>query len=376
MKHGTTNKQSEENAHVTGAHRHLIAVDFERTFMLLVAIQVTETVDEGRIGIQTGPRQFACGVQLAFVVHVDVRRIVAGRPPAVQRGEVNGVGTALKMVHRARFKGPWCEEKRGKQKPTDPKDPTPDTGLTVTVGQPISLHINITVLSRKDLLWRKALKSRSSSNSTMNQPDVRRIGLVTGVQAGFVVGVFLGFSMAVVAALTRSEDLLLVGQLLCITPLVTAVSLGPVLGWRTAPVTLHQDRLPETRAALEPLNEGRGRWRVLSHVRSDGQTTRVDLHDARDPLAIVATVLQAAGDQPVRFVVGRGQPNSRSPSLRPTVLSHLEQRVPPHRLRSTRSMIEVMPEAYIEHLDATQRMHRRLLLLVPIAMTLVWYELR
>jgi len=210
----------------------------------------------------------------------------------------------------------------------------------------------------------------------MNQPVVRRIGLVTGVQAGFVVGVFLGFSMAVVAALTRSEDLLLVGQLLCITPLVTAVCLGPVLGWRTAPIALQQDRLPETRAALEPLNEGRGRWRVLSHVRSDGHTTRIDLHDARDPLVIVTTVLQAAGDQPVRFVVGRGQPNSRSPSLRPTVLRHLEHSVPPHRLRSTRSMIEVMPEAYIEHLHATQRMHRRLLLLVPIAMTLAWYELR
>ena len=210
----------------------------------------------------------------------------------------------------------------------------------------------------------------------MKEPEVRRIGLFTGVQAGFVVGVFLGFSMAVVAALTRSEDLLLVAQLLCITPLITAVTLGPALGWRTVPVTLHQDRLQEARTALEPMNEGRGRWRVLSHTRSDGQTTRVDLHDSGDPLAIVKTVLEAAGDQPVRFVVGRGQPNSRTPSLRPTVLSFLERTVPAHRLRSTRSMIEVMPEAYIEHLNATQRMHRRLLLLVPVAMTMVWLELR
>ena len=33
-------------------------------------------------------------------------------------------------------------------------------------------------------------------------------------------------------------------------------------------------------SALEGMDEGQGKWRVLSHVRSDGRTVRIDLHDS------------------------------------------------------------------------------------------------
>ncbi|MCH1587862.1 MAG: hypothetical protein L7S02_01550 [Flavobacteriales bacterium] len=210
----------------------------------------------------------------------------------------------------------------------------------------------------------------------MSDEEVKRIGLVTGVQAGFFVGVFLGFSLAVVSSLTQPEALAMTAQFLCITPFITAVLLGPFLAWRKVPVALTVDPLPELQRILEGFNEGVGRWRVLSHVRSDGRTVRVDLHDARDPLAIAKTALHQCQHHPVRLVVGRGQQNSRQPELRTMIMSHVEANVPMHRRRGLTSSVEVMPPSYIEHLKATQHMHRRLLMLVPVAMALVWWELR
>ena len=32
--------------------------------------------------------------------------------------------------------------------------------------------------------------------------------------------------------------------------------------------------------ALNGMDEGQGKWRALSHVRSDGRTVRIDLHDS------------------------------------------------------------------------------------------------
>lgn len=205
---------------------------------------------------------------------------------------------------------------------------------------------------------------------------MKRIGLVTGVQAGFFVGVFLGFSLAVVSSLTQPDELLMTAQFLCITPFVTAVFLGPLLGWRTVPVAFTVDPLPELQRSLEPYNEGVGRWRVLSHVRSDGRAVRVDLHDAIDPLSIAIASLQKCQHHPVRLVVGRGQQNSREPELRAKMMAYIEANVPQHRRRGLTSSVEVMPASYVEHLRATQHMHRRLLMLVPVAMALVWWELR
>lgn len=206
--------------------------------------------------------------------------------------------------------------------------------------------------------------------------EMKRIGFVTGVQAGFFVGVFLGFSLAVVSSLTQPDELKMTAQFLCITPFITAVLLGPFLALRTVPVELTLDPLPGLHRCLEPYNEGVGRWRVLSHVRSDGRTVRVDLHDARDPLSIAKAALKQCHHHPVRLVVGRGQQNSRQPELRAAVMAHIEAHVPMHRRRGLTSSIEVMPPSYIEHLKATQHMHRRLFMMVPVAMALVWWELR
>lgn len=203
-----------------------------------------------------------------------------------------------------------------------------------------------------------------------------RLGLRTGMQAGMFIGLFLGFSLAVVSALTRPDELIQLVQFICITPLAAAVLLGPFLGLRRAPPPQSEDPLEEVRQALTPFNEGQGKWRALSHVRSDGRTVRLDLHQSSQPLAIVAATLPMTQRFPIRYIVGRGEARSRDPGLRTTVLNHIEQHVELHRRRRTASTVEVLPSSILEHMEATHRMQRRLFYLLPIVLFFAWLELR
>tara|TARA_B100000900_G_scaffold179665_1_gene152275 strand:- start:2674 stop:3306 length:633 start_codon:yes stop_codon:yes gene_type:complete len=203
-----------------------------------------------------------------------------------------------------------------------------------------------------------------------------RIGLITGLQAGGFIGLFLGFSLAVVSALTEPEALGRLVRLMCLTPLVCAVLLGPLLGFRRAPNVSNVDPINEIRERLEPFNEGQGNWRVLSHVRSDGRAVRIDLHNSTQPLVIVASTLELAEQYPVRYIVGRGEARSRDPALRGKVLAYIEEQVMLNRRRRTASSVEVLPPSVIEHMEATHRMHRRLFYLLPIILFFAWLEMR
>ncbi len=203
-----------------------------------------------------------------------------------------------------------------------------------------------------------------------------RIGLKTGFQAGAFIGLFLGFSLAVVSALTQPDALVQLVQLMCITPVACAVVLGPFLGWRRAPQVSNEDPIEAVRSLLKPFNEGQGKWRVLSHVRSDGRTVRIDLHNSTQPLTIVAATLGMTEEHSIRYIVGRGEARSRNPELRATVLAYIEQHVALNRRRRTSSSIEVLPPSVIEHMEATHRMHRRLFYLLPIILFFAWLEMR
>jgi hypothetical protein len=152
-----------------------------------------------------------------------------------------------------------------------------------------------------------------------------RVGLFTGLQAGGFIGLFLGFSLAVVSALTQPDELMQLVEFMCITPLLCAAVLGPILAWRRAPPPPPADPLEAVRAVVEPFNEGQGKWRPLSHVRSDGRNVRIDLHNSTQVLAIVAATLPFAEEVPVKYIVGRGEARSREPTLRPKVLAHIEE---------------------------------------------------
>lgn len=210
----------------------------------------------------------------------------------------------------------------------------------------------------------------------MAEDDPPRIGLKTGFQAGAFIGLFLGFSLAVVSALTQPDALVQLVQLMCMTPVACAVVLGPFLGWRRAPQVSNEDPIEAVRSLLKPFNEGQGKWRVLSHVRSDGRTVRIDLHNSTQPLTIVAATLGMTEEHSIRYIVGRGEARSRNPELRATVLAYIEQHVALNRRRRTSSSIEVLPPSVIEHMEATHRMHRRLFYLLPIILFFAWLEMR
>ena len=210
----------------------------------------------------------------------------------------------------------------------------------------------------------------------MAEDERPRIGLKTGLQAGAFIGLFLGFSLAVVSALTQPEALVQLVQLMCITPIACAIFLGPFLGWRRAPQVSNEDPIDTLRELLKPFNEGQVKWRVLSHVRSDGRTVRIDLHNSTQPLTIVAATLDLTEQHPIRYIVGRGESRSRDPKLRQSVLAYIEQHVPLNRRRRTSSSVEVLPPSIIEHMEATHRMHRRLFYLLPIILFFAWLEMR
>ena len=210
----------------------------------------------------------------------------------------------------------------------------------------------------------------------MAEDERPRIGLKTGLQAGAFIGLFLGFSLAVVSALTQPEALVQLVQLMCITPIACAIFLGPFLGWQRAPQVSNEDPIDTLRELLKPFNEGQGKWRVLSHVRSDGRTVRIDLHNSTQPLTIVAATLDLTEQHPIRYIVGRGESRSREPKLRQSVLAYIEQHVPLNRRRRTSSSVEVLPPSIIEHMEATHRMHRRLFYLLPIILFFAWLEMR
>ena len=92
----------------------------------------------------------------------------------------------------------------------------------------------------------------------MAETERPRIGLVTGVQAGGFIGLFLGFSLAVVSALTDPDALVRLVQLMCITQVACALLLGPFLGFRRAPNVSNVDPIDEIRTRLQPFNEGQG----------------------------------------------------------------------------------------------------------------------
>lgn len=213
-------------------------------------------------------------------------------------------------------------------------------------------------------------------STCMAEEERPRIGLKTGFQAGAFIGLFLGFSLAVVSALTQPDNLTQLVRLMCLTPFGCAVLLGPFLAFRRAPNVSNVDPIEELRALLEPFNEGQGKWRVLSHVRSDGRTVRIDLHNSMQPLTIVAATLAMAEEHPIRYIVGRGEARSRDPELRGTVLAYIEEHVMLNRRRRTSSSVEVLPPSVIEHMEATHLMHRRLFYLLPIILFFAWLEMR
>lgn len=210
----------------------------------------------------------------------------------------------------------------------------------------------------------------------MGEPSTEPVGLWLGIQAGAFLGLYFGFSLALVSALTRPEELMRIVYLITIFPLVGGILLGPFLSKRERPVASDIAPIQRTMSALEGMDEGQGKWRVLSHVRSDGRTVRIDLHDSSRVEEILTRATPLTDEFPVRFMVGRGISSSRQPELRSKVLSILDQQFPKTRQSRYTSAIEIAPELPERLRNQRKKVNMLLAIFLPIATFLGWLEMR
>ena len=126
----------------------------------------------------------------------------------------------------------------------------------------------------------------------------------------------------------------------------------------------------------EGMDEGQGKWRILSHVRSDGRTVRIDLHDSSRVEQILDITTPLADEFPVRYMVGRGVGGSRQPELRAKVLSILDQQFPKTRQSRYTSAIEISPELPERLRNQRKKINMLLAIFLPIATFLGWLEMK
>ena len=202
------------------------------------------------------------------------------------------------------------------------------------------------------------------------------VGLRMGLQAGALIGLYLGFSLATISVLTDAEEIKRTVYLICLPPFIVSILLGPFLAKRRRPVKLSKKPLEEARELLTRFNEGQGSWRVLSHVSSDGMNIRIDMHNLKNVEGVVEAALELADMTTVKFIVGKGNAKSTSPELRDRVLSVVESKV--NILRRTRKVksIEVSPEKTREYNQYQSKLNKVLFTLLPIVSFLYWLEMK
>ncbi|RPG72082.1 MAG: hypothetical protein CBC59_000570 [Euryarchaeota archaeon TMED99] len=210
----------------------------------------------------------------------------------------------------------------------------------------------------------------------MSLKEGEPVGIVTGLQAGAFMGLYLGFSLAVISVLTDPSELKRLVSLMCIPPMIGSILLGPFLARRRRPVFLGQQPLAHAREKLHQFNEGQGKWRVLSHIKSDGMSIRIDMHNLTNVIGVVDAALALSDQYSVKFIVGQGMTNSRQPELRNKVLSRVEEKVGISRRSRSAKSIEVSPEPTVKYVDQQRKINRMILILLPIVSFFAWLEMR
>ena len=202
------------------------------------------------------------------------------------------------------------------------------------------------------------------------------VGLRMGLQAGALIGLYLGFALATISVLTDAEEVKRTVYLICLPPFIVSILLGPFLAKRRRPVKLSKKPLEEARELLAPFSEGQGSWRALSHISSDGMNIRIDMHNLKNVEGVTEAALKLADTTTVKFIVGKGNSKSSSPELRDKVLSVVESKV--NILRRTRKVksIEVSPEKTREYNQYQNRLNKILFALLPIVSFFAWLEMK
>jgi len=210
----------------------------------------------------------------------------------------------------------------------------------------------------------------------VSEQEGEPVGIWMGLQAGALIGLYVGFSLATISVLTDAEKINRTISLMCFPPFIGSIILGPFLAKRRKPVKLSRKPLEMAREILEEFNEGQGNWRVLSHVSSDGMNIRIDMHNLKNIEGVVDAALTIAEQSTVKFIVGRGTSKSSSPELRERVLNRVESKVSVLRRTRKAKSIEVKPETSHEYDTYQNKLNKVLFILLPIVSFLAWIEMR
>ncbi len=210
----------------------------------------------------------------------------------------------------------------------------------------------------------------------MSEQEGEPVGLWMGLQAGALIGLYLGFSLATISVLTDAEEINRTLYLMCTPPFIVSIILGPFLSKRRKPVKLSMKPLERAREILEEFNEGQGNWRVLSHVTSDGMNIRIDMHNLKNIEGVVDAALKIADQTTVKLIVGKGTSKSSSPELRDRVLTRVESKVSVLRRTRKAKSIEVNPDTSQEYDTYQNKLNKVLFILLPIVTFLAWLEMR
>ena len=172
-----------------------------------------------------------------------------------------------------------------------------------------------------------------------------RVGFRRALSASIILGLYSGFMLFVAIAMAMgSEGLKIAGFLWSLTILLCALVLTPFLAvGRKRGVTETDEFVKSLRSGLEPLNEGVGGWRVLSHVRGEGMGASISLSNSSNPLLIIEKALNISVDSKLTFRFPKDNPN-----LRDMVLPILVEKVGTSRIQRRTKSLTVVPEVIID----------------------------
>jgi len=173
-----------------------------------------------------------------------------------------------------------------------------------------------------------------------------RLGLRRGSSAALVIGIYGGFFLAMSASVMdpNLEGLKFAGKMWGGFIIASIIILSPILAMREKPHAEDNrlDQLEMTRQKLSALDMGEGGWRSLSHVRMEGMSMMIDVHDLDEVELLIDLVLSEPNSSKVVIRCGSGREKSRQPSLRPRVLKHLEAKNEGFRLRRHEKTVHVV----------------------------------
>ena len=154
--------------------------------------------------------------------------------------------------------------------------------------------------------------------------EEERVSLGKAIASSIVVGIYVGLAGSTFSVLSDPMNLERHGNILLYATVLCGFFLTPFL-WKKKIV--RGDRmeinLSELSKTLSRYEEGRGRWRFLSHVRDEKVRLAIDLRNSSHSMEILERTLHLYANHPVRYIVGHSSDEHQK--LRTNVLNRLKK---------------------------------------------------